>query len=146
MKWLKHWKIVIYAFYDEEEVFRGMHKIESLISGSVREIDIPERIGITGVLCDSDGNWINGADYVEPMRVRKIERSHRRRRFFDSVYVMEWKLTKVKEIYKVYTNEGVYCIRVNDMSADTLVILNDLVDGVDSLEKFRVEPIRSFNI
>lgn len=74
---------------------------------------------------------------------RRPEGGHRRRRFFDSLYVMAWQLTKVKEVYRVYTDKGIYHIKVRDMSADTLAILNDLLEGVGSLEKLRMGPVTS---
>lgn len=140
MRMLKKWSFAISMMPEMDNSMKSMRRFLDFIDSGMRRVDFRDPIGITGELYGS--NFICDGTIVHPMRIRRIERTKRFRGLITSFRVMVWQFERIEETYRVYTEKGVFYIRLCDFSDDTKVIFDDLLEGAKRLEELRSEPFR----
>ena len=144
MRMLKEWGFVISLMPEIDNCMRSMRRFLNFIDSGARKIDFREPLGITGVMYNSC--YVADGTIIYPVRIRRLERVGGIRGPISSMRMMNWQLEKIKLTYRVYTEKGIYYIRLCDFSGVTKSIFDDLLEGAKSLSELRNEPLRSASI
>lgn len=137
---LKDWRFTIDYLSENDDCIRALRRIIGLIDGTSRKVDIPESLGIIGAVYGSE-NTADGV-IIEPVKIHRVERMGLRGPI-DALRIVAWKLSQVKETYRVYTSAGIYYISFCDCAYETELVLNDTLEDVSSFDEFQVEPMRA---
>lgn len=144
MRMLKKWGFAISMTPEMDNSMNSIRRFLGFIDSGMKRMDFRDPIGITGELYGS--NFICDGTIVHPMRIRRIERTEGFRGLITSFRVMIWRFEEIEETYRVYTEKGVFYIRLCDFSDDTRVIFDDLLEGAKKLDELRSEPFRVASI